>query len=481
MTLLTKTERMYHKLINYFSSGIIILFILFVPESCSFTNEKPFLKNGQTGGLLKDIKSRGTLVALTDDNSFNYFNYEGESYGYQYELLKLFADHLGVSLEIIVEPDVYKALQYLQQRKVDIVAMELPKILDDNFDLAYTTPIYSDFQVLVQQKSNNRSKDKKIITDINELRNKTITLPANKQAQFYLSDIQHANSNAITIEALKNSTVNELIENVSDGTIDYSLAFEKSAKAMMLSCNNIDVQTRVSPRIDISWVVRKGAVNLLEETNTWISENKESHQFATLQSRYFDNPRWVKVALGKPLDKRPISDYDEIIRQMSKKIGWDWRLVAALIYQESRFNSNVISHRGAFGLMQLMPSTATKFGANKASTANEQIAAGVKLLNYLDKRLSKLVPDINERKKFVLAAYNIGLAHILDARNLAEKYDKDPTVWHNNVDYFLLAKSKPEYYNDSVVKYGRISGKETHRFVMDVMDRYEHYKTLALK
>jgi membrane-bound lytic murein transglycosylase F len=276
-------------------------------------------------------------------------------------------------------------------------------------------------------------------------------------------------------------SVTEFVQDVSDGYIDYTIAFESTAKALMLTYSNLDAHTRISPEIGISWVLRKGAVNLLEEANNWISEMKSSKQFTSVYRKYYRNPRWVNIALGIPLQKRPISDYDHIIREMSTRIGWDWRLVAALIYHESKFNTDVTSRRGAFGIMQLMPCTASKFGAHKGSTANEQIAAGVRLLNYLDKRLTPLVPEKAERKKFVLAAYNIGLAHILDAINLAEKYGKDPSVWQGNVEYYLLAKSKPEFYTDEVVKYGRVSGKETHKFVLEVMDQYEHYKTLAMR
>ncbi len=477
---------MYRRLISNIFSSLIIVLILFIPESCTnLAAEKPFLKSGQTGGLLKDIKNRGTLVALTDDNSLNYFNYDGEQHGFQYELLEMFADYLDVSLEIVVEPNVYKALQYLQQKKVDLIAMELPVVTDDMFELAYTDPIYNDYQVLIQRKPENWHRNpsykKEMINDLTGLSGKTITLPPNKQGQFYLSDLQHVTGNQVNIIGEDTGSVTEFVQDVSDGYIDYTIAFESTAKALMLTYSNLDAHTRISPEIGISWVLRKGAVNLLEEANNWISEMKSSKQFTSVYRKYYRNPRWVNIALGIPLQKRPISDYDHIIREMSTRIGWDWRLVAALIYHESKFNTDVTSRRGAFGIMQLMPGTASKFGAHKGSTANEQIAAGVRLLNYLDKRLTPLVPEKAERKKFVLAAYNIGLAHILDAINLAEKYGKDPSVWQGNVEYYLLAKSKPEFYTDEVVKYGRVSGKETHKFVLEVMDQYEHYKTLAMR
>lgn len=479
---------MYKRLINYFSSSIVVLLILLIPESCSFSSDLPLLKSGQTGGLLQDIKNRGKLVAITDDNKFSYFNYSGESRGTQYELLKEYADHLGVTLEIVIEPNIYKALQYLQQRQVDIIAMELPKITDPRFDLLYTTPLYSDYQVLIQKKPKNWLKmqsiaqaEKHLINDISQLEGKSITIPANKSIQFYLSDIQHATNHSVKIIAENTRNINEVIADVAEGDIEYSIAFENTAKAMMLSYSDLDAHTRVSPKIEISWIVRKGAVNLLEETNSWIEEHRNTKQFKSILARNYKNPRWVSIALGEPVTRVSISDYDQIIRRLSTNIGWDWRLVAALIYNESKFQADVTSHRGAFGLMQLMPSTAIKFGVHRGSAPAEQIAAGIRLLNYLDKRLASMVPDKEERKKFVLAAYNIGLAHIIDARNLAAKYNRNPEVWHDNVEYFLLAKSKPEYYNDTVVKYGRISGKETHQFVLNVMDRYDYYKTLALK
>jgi len=126
-----------------------------------------------------------------------------------------------------------------------------------------------------------------------------------------------------------------------------------------------------------------------------------------------------------------------------------------------------------------MPHTAKRFGADENSTAAEQVTAGLKLIKYLDNAFSKKVPDPEERKKFILAAYNIGIAHIYDAQNLAEKHGKNPAVWYDNVEFFLLAKSQPEFYNDPVVKYGKVKGIETKQFVRDVLEKYDHYKTMA--
>jgi membrane-bound lytic murein transglycosylase F len=176
-----------------------------------------------------------------------------------------------------------------------------------------------------------------------------------------------------------------------------------------------------------------------------------------------------------------ISPFDDIIKENAQLIGWDWELLASLIYQESHFNPKAKSWAGAFGLMQLMPNTAKRFGVDSISSPAQQIAAGVKFLKYLDKQWAKTVKDSVQRQKFVLASYNVGLGHIIDARNLAQKYGANPTVWDNNVEYYIRLKSKPKYYKDEVVKFGYCRGLETYLYVKKVWERYIHYKNFTAK
>ena len=110
------------------------------------------------------------------------------------------------------------------------------------------------------------------------------------------------------------------------------------------------------------------------------------------------------------------------------------------------------------------------------SAPKDQIRAGLQFLKWLDEQLPLEITDPEERLRFVLAAYNVGIAHIYDARRLAEKHGKDPNIWTGNVDYFILNKSDPTYYRDSVVKYGYARGEETYQFVEEIFERYELYK-----
>jgi membrane-bound lytic murein transglycosylase F len=128
--------------------------------------------------------------------------------------------------------------------------------------------------------------------------------------------------------------------------------------------------------------------------------------------------------------------------------------------------------------MQLMPSTARRFGVSRGSSAEKQIKAGIQFISWLDERFDEVITDPEERIKFILASYNVGPGHIFDAMTLAEKHGKDPDIWEDNVDEFLLKKSDPRFYRDPEVRYGYARGIETYNYVREVLERYDHYKNI---
>ena len=153
-----------------------------------------------------------------------------------------------------------------------------------------------------------------------------------------------------------------------------------------------------------------------------------------------------------------ISEYDSLIKIEAAKIGWDWRMLASIIYQESRFNPDLINEKGAFGLMQLMPVTMSKYGIDYDSSVEEQLEAGGKLLLYFDNQLPESISDSLERGNFILACYNAGLGNIQKARTKAEKKGMNPDIWFDNVE--------------------NCAPKQTYHFVREITERYSLYKTL---
>jgi membrane-bound lytic murein transglycosylase F len=169
-----------------------------------------------------------------------------------------------------------------------------------------------------------------------------------------------------------------------------------------------------------------------------------------------------------------ISPYDDLIQTHAENIDWDWRLVASLIYQESRFDPNNSSWANAKGLMQLMPETAEELGVKDRSDPVQSIKGGTKYLNQIWKSFENITDSI-QRTKFTMASYNCGLYHVKDAQKLATDRGLDALVWDDNVEDMILALSHPKNYNDPIIKYGYVRGEEPYNYVNQIFERYAHY------
>jgi len=226
--------------------------------------------------------------------------------------------------------------------------------------------------------------------------------------------------------------------------------------------------------------VRKNSPGLLTSLNGWLDEIKRNGKLKSLYNKYFNNPRSSQLRITSDYSTRggnKLSPYDEIIKLEAKNIGWDWRLLASIVYQESNFQADAESWAGAMGLMQLMPAAAKQFGAVNRKDPKQSLRAGVRCLKYLDKIWAKNIKDKDERLRYILASYNAGLSHVIDARNLAKKYGKDPNRW-DDVESFLLQKSNPKFYRDPVAVAGYCKCEEPVNYVHEIINRFEEYKIL---
>ena len=174
-----------------------------------------------------------------------------------------------------------------------------------------------------------------------------------------------------------------------------------------------------------------------------------------------------------------ISAFDDLFRRYSSTAGWDWRLLAAMSYQESGFDPQAVSSMGAMGLMQLMPSTADAMGVprDKRFDPEQNIAASTRYIRKVSQSFSD-IKDAEERIKFTLAAYNGGVGHVQDAQTLTRKAGRDHQVWQE-VAPFILHLSDPRYYRDPDVLNGYMRGSETEAYVRLIMNRWNQYRGSA--
>ncbi len=468
--------RKFSKFLKYFS----LLILFFSAASCKKQTEQ------KIDNSLQKIKNRGKLIAITGYNAYSYFIYRGRIMGFEYELLKEFSKKLGVDVEIKVLKNLNEMFQYLKEGKGDIIAFNLTVTNERKEKFDFTHPINITQQVLVQRKPKNwrrltvdQINDSLIKTPL-QLENKTVYVRNGSAYYTRLRNLSDENGIDMNIINADDSlSTEDLIEEVAKGKIDYTISDDNIAILNKEYFPILDVNTNISFPQKIAWAVNKNSNALLRELNKWLDIFKKQIDFHVIYERYYEhkiyykNRRRSRYLLKEGGD---ISEYDNIIKKYAKKINWDWRLVAALIYQESRFDSEVKSWAGALGLMQLLPETGSAFGAKNLFDPKQNIKAGTRYLKWLDEYWKKDIKDKNERIKFVLASYNLGFGHIEDARNLAEKYGKNKNIWDNNVETSLLKKSSPKYYNDEVVKNGYCLCRETVKFVKEILQRYKRYK-----
>jgi membrane-bound lytic murein transglycosylase F len=465
---------------------LIILYAILAGALFSCTGKNHATDKNNISFDLDSIRHRGKLVAVTDFNSTNYFIYRGEPMGFHYELLKSFSDYLGIDLEIVTENNLDEAFAMLKSGKADLLAIGLTVNSSRKKQILFSAPIDETRQVLVQRKplnwrlSTSDDIDRKLIRNQLGLAKKTVYVQEGSSHVERLRSLAEEIGDSINVIQVPYES-EQLIQHVANGEIDYTVCDENIAMVNATYYPDIDVSTPVSFPQSLAWGLRKNnSEALANELNRWINAYKKTGSYSLLYAKYFKNSRSSIIVRSDyyALNTGKVSQYDDLIKEFSDSIKWDWRLLASLICQESRFDANVRSWAGAYGLMQIMPVTGRNFGIDITSSPENNMKAGTKYINWLHSIFDPRIPDEKERINFILAAYNAGPGHILDAMELAQKNGMDPRKWNGNVALWLTKKSDPRYYNDIVVKNGYFRGTESVAYVSEILDRYEHYKNI---
>jgi membrane-bound lytic murein transglycosylase F len=451
-------------------TGLLIL------AGCSESAKETFSTAPLVSIDLAEIRERGYLNALIDNNSVSYFIYRGQPMGYEYELLQRFCQYLKVDLKISVISGVEEAIDRLNKGTGDVIAFPLTVTRERQKYVNFTDAHFNTCQVLVQRKSDTL----KIIKQPVDLIGKEVHVIRQSAFKERLQNLSNEIGGEILVtEDSADAETESLIQKVSLGEISYTVADQALALVNATYYPNLDVSTVLSLPQQIAWGLRKNSPELNEAANKWLRQNKRDGTLRIIFEKYFNSPRTSLIRKSSDfssLSGGKLSIYDEQLREQALTLGWDWRLLAAIVSQESNFNPRAQSWAGAVGLMQLMPDTGEQFDVSNLYDPKQNIKAGVLFLKHLDGLWAKTVADSLERTKFVLASYNVGLSHVIDARNLTRKYHKDPTRWDDNVEYYLLQKSKPQFYRDpeAVAGYCRCEGPVS--YVKEVLGRYEEYK-----
>lgn len=420
-----------------------------------------------------------TLHAVTLYGPSSYFRYRGTEMGFDYENLCRFAEDEGMVLDLKIAPSLQALLKMIENGEAELAAYPVPVIEEYMGAVRHCGHKEVTWQVLVQPPGGER------LTDVTQLVGKKVYVEKDSRYHYRMNNLNAELGGGIEIVPISRDTLisEDLIAMVDRGELPLTVVDSDIAEINHSYFPRLDINLRVSLDQYSSWAVGKDCDSLAVRIDRWGKRKETTDMMRSIYRKYFEKSKAFPVnynleeMLGVAISEDGrISSFDSIFKRYAGIPDYDWELLAAIGFIESRFDNDVVSWAGARGVMQLMPATARALGVDDVSTPDASINAAALLLKKLDNSLAEKVPDPSERQKFVVAAYNSGLGHIYDAIALAEKNGLDPQVWTGNVSEATLMKSRPQYYNDPVVRNGYFRGSETVEFVESVMAVYDYYK-----
>lgn len=447
---------------------VVIAAALFMGFSCSTL--------GGMGGRkpLPDSLVVGTLYTPT-----GFFILHDDTLGYDYDQFCDFARAKGIKLKWKVAPNMGVLIDWLEKDSVQVLACEIPATSEYKKRVHNCGAVNETYQVLIQPQADS------LITDVTQLVGKDVYVEKGSKYESRMKNLDNELGGGIIIHAINpdSASTEDLVDMVIAHKIPLTVVDSDIAQLCHTYSDSINISLRVSFGQQSSWAVSLDNKWLGDSIDAWTLSGKSKAYSKSALKRYFELSRHI-TPLSRDTDSTVvvppgcISLYDELFKKYGRKGHIDWRLLAAIGYVESHFNPTAESWAGARGIMQLMPSTAQGHGLALENICDpeENIRVAVECILKLDKLYQPKVENMSERVKFILASYNAGAGHILDAIELAKKNELDPQVWDGNVEEALNLKSLPEYYNDPVCRFGYFRSNETVNYVAAVVQRYFFYK-----
>lgn len=449
---------MFKKILTIFA----IVFVIALTSFCT--------KSGRD-----TVKKRGELIVAMDIDVPGYYTIGGDKYGYQYEIMQQYAQKLGVKLNVNSDKTVpYNTL--FKKYKADIAAMPRQRLRDE--DTVNAVSIYeTSFVALTKSKRPVADVD---IEQLMKMFSKGKVLVSHAFTVTDTYDYLLKNCDTITFE-VSNEGSFEMIHRLSNNEYDYMICERSEAQLGCALVRNVRTLHQFEEPLEMFMVVNPRMNNLLMDFKGWFSEFQQSDEPARLHHLYFSRGI-VSHVINRPMinaQEGAISVYDAIIQRLSEDSPYDWRMIAAIAYHESKFNEFTISRQGAKGLMQIMPLVANQFNIEQGDILEPEvnIATGIRLLTKLNKDLKfHKNTSFDDRMSIVLACYNAGWGHVTDARRLAKKHGLNCDKWSDVASYLL---NKNDYLDDPSVRSGRFRGASTLSYVKSVMRTYKAYCKVA--
>jgi len=443
-------------------SLILLLFIFLITKPSCQPNDAV---------ILKKIIKKGELTVITRNNAHCYYSYRDQEMGFEYDLAKAFAEDLGVSLDIHIA-DKWEGM--------------IPDLMDGNGDLIAAsmtiTPkrskkvMFSNGYMTIQQHLIVH-RDNRTVRTIADLEGQTVHVRRGTSYQERLETLARQIPN-LTIVLHEDVPTEELIRQVAEKEIDVTIADSNIALLNRRYYPQAIMAGQLGEEEVLGWAVNPKAHALIHKINQFFKQIREDGRYEELRRQYYAEVERFDYLDVKIFHRRlgtRLPKYQPILMAATREFGFDWRLIAAQMYQESHFRQYARSHAGAYGLMQLTRRTAKSLGVTQLYDPEQNIYAGVEhlrnLYDYFDSG------NGSDRTNIALAAYNIGQGHVRDAQKLAVKLRMDPHKWSTLEKTLPLLRYR-RYYKDTT--YGYCRGTEPVSYIKQIRIYYDILKRQAI-
>ena len=443
----------------FLSLAVVIASILFI------FNYLPKLSNLS---LVEQIKNKGQLVVVTRNSPTTYFESADGPTGLEYEMVKMFANELGVELTLVIPDSLSDLLNKISSNAIHIAAAGLT-ITKDREKIFRFGPAYQEItEQLIYNVTNKRPKNLSRLDGTLEVVANSSHEERLKYLKVLTKDLSWKSNHEVESE--------ELLQMVSDNMIEYTIADSNELALHQRFLINLRVAFDISEPQHLAWALPKTDDNsLFLEVHKFFKKIKANGKLTRLIERNYGHVEdfdYVGTKIFMRHIEKRLSKYQAFFENAAKEQDVDWRLIAAMGYQESHWNPGAMSPTGVRGIMMLTLKTAKEMNIKNRLDPESSISGGAK---YFKKTLDRMDKNITEpdRTWMAMAAYNIGYGHMQDAREITGKLKKNPSLWVDVKQALpLLAKSK--WYKQT--RYGYARGWEPVRYVENIRSYYDILK-----
>ncbi|KLV05969.1 murein transglycosylase [Photobacterium aquae] len=415
---------------------------------------------------LERIRQSGVLRVGTLNNQLSfYIGNEGPT-GLDYELARRFADKLGVKLEMKPMLSLAGMFPSLKRGDVDILASGLTMTDERLAEFRAAPAYYYASQKVVYKKGQWRPRD---IKNLAESKGRLVVAQGSSHEKTLIA--LKKTYPDLTWESAEEIDTDELLRQVAIGNIDYTMADSVDIALNQRIYPDITTALELTEDEPIAWFVnQRPDDSLYALLIEFFGEIQQSGELAKLEEKYFghvdkfdyvDTRAFLRAVEGK------LPKWEGLFKQYANE--FDWRLIAALAYQESHWNPKAVSPTGVRGMMMLTLPTAKSVGVTNRLDPEQSIRGGTEYLRKMINRIPDSV-ETHEKVWFALASYNVGFGHLMDARRLTKAQGGNPDAWSDVKQRLPLLRQR-KFYRQT--RYGYARGDEALNYVENIRRYYQ--------